>query len=169
MQTLVETGTLVGAPGAYRLAHAQPTIQVPATVQAVLAARIDRLPPEDKRLLQTAAVIGTEVPCALRPWRSCPQKPCAGPHASPGRRVPVRDEPVPGARSTPSSTPSRRRWPTAACCTSGGGSLHAHIVEALEALPGTGPRTGRTPRLPCLTGEGWDKALAYCRQAGRRP
>ena len=31
-------------------------------MQAVLAARIDRLPPEEKRLLQTAAVIGTEVP-----------------------------------------------------------------------------------------------------------
>jgi predicted ATPase len=34
-------------------------------VQAVLAARIDRLPPEEKQLLQTAAVIGTEVPLAL--------------------------------------------------------------------------------------------------------
>jgi predicted ATPase len=38
---------------------------VPATVQAILAARIDRLPSEEKRLLQTAAVIGTEVPFAL--------------------------------------------------------------------------------------------------------
>src|SRR5262249_58222989 len=36
--------------------------QVPAPVQAVLAARIDRLFSEEKRLLQTAAVIGTEVP-----------------------------------------------------------------------------------------------------------
>src|SRR5207253_6792814 len=35
------------------------------TVQAVLAARIDRLPPEEKRLLQTAAIIGTEVPSPL--------------------------------------------------------------------------------------------------------
>ena len=41
------------------------TLQVPATVQALLAARIDRLPPEEKRLLQTAAVIGTEVPWPL--------------------------------------------------------------------------------------------------------
>ena len=65
VRTLVETGVLVGEPGAYRLAQALPTIQVPATVQAVLAARIDRLPPEEKRLLQTAAVIGTEVPLAL--------------------------------------------------------------------------------------------------------
>src|SRR4029453_6679018 len=37
----------------------------PATVQAVLAARIDRLPPEEKDLLQTAAVIGNEVPLPL--------------------------------------------------------------------------------------------------------
>ncbi|HEY7493630.1 MAG TPA: adenylate/guanylate cyclase domain-containing protein, partial [Candidatus Tectomicrobia bacterium] len=65
VRTLVETQVLIGAPGAYRLAQALPTIQVPATVQAVLAARIDRLPPEEKQLLQTAAVIGTGVPLAL--------------------------------------------------------------------------------------------------------
>jgi hypothetical protein len=65
VRTLVETGVLVGELGVYRLAQALPTIQVPATVQAVLAARIDRLPPEEKRLLQTAAVIGTAVPLPL--------------------------------------------------------------------------------------------------------
>src|SRR5438309_615561 len=76
VHTLVETGVLVGEPGAYRLAQALPTIQIPATVQAVLAARIDRLPPEEKRLLQTAAVIGTEVPfcpCS-RPLPKCPRR-----------------------------------------------------------------------------------------------
>jgi tetratricopeptide (TPR) repeat protein len=65
VQTLVEMGVLVGEPGAYQLAQALPTIQVPATVQAVLAARMDRLPAEEKRLLQTASVIGTEVPLPL--------------------------------------------------------------------------------------------------------
>jgi predicted ATPase len=40
-------------------------LAVPSTVQAVLAARIDLLPPEEKHLLQTAAVIGKEVPFAL--------------------------------------------------------------------------------------------------------
>jgi class 3 adenylate cyclase/tetratricopeptide (TPR) repeat protein len=65
VRTLVETGVLVGAPGAYRLVKPLESLQVPATVLAVLAARIDRLPPEDKRLLQTAAVIGTEVPLPL--------------------------------------------------------------------------------------------------------
>jgi class 3 adenylate cyclase len=65
VRTLVETGVLVGEPGAYRLAQALPTIQVPATVQAVLAARIDRLSAEEKQLLQAAAVIGSEVPLPL--------------------------------------------------------------------------------------------------------
>ena len=65
VRTLVETQVLVGAPGAYRVARDLPTIQVPATVQAVLAARIDRLPLEVKHLLQTAAVIGHEVPLAV--------------------------------------------------------------------------------------------------------
>jgi predicted ATPase len=65
VRTLVEVGVLAGDPSAYRLAQALPTIQVPATVQAVLAARIDRLPPEEKQLLQAAAVIGTEVPLPL--------------------------------------------------------------------------------------------------------
>ena len=41
------------------------SVQVPATVQAILAARIDRLPPEEKRLLETAAVIGKDFPFAL--------------------------------------------------------------------------------------------------------
>ncbi len=65
VRALVETGVLVGETGAYRLAQPLHSIQVPATVQAVLAARIDRLSPEAKRLLQTAAVLGTEVPYPL--------------------------------------------------------------------------------------------------------
>jgi class 3 adenylate cyclase/predicted ATPase len=65
VRTLVETRVLVGEPGAYCLAQTLPTIQMPATVQAVLAARIDRLLPEDKHLLQTAAVIGHDVPLLL--------------------------------------------------------------------------------------------------------
>jgi class 3 adenylate cyclase/tetratricopeptide (TPR) repeat protein len=65
VRALVETGALLGARGAYRLARPLPTIQVPATVQAVLAARIDRLPPADKAILQTASVVGKDVPLAL--------------------------------------------------------------------------------------------------------
>ena len=65
VRTLVETKALAGERGRYRLTQPVQAIQVPATVQAMLAARIDRLPPEDKRLLQTASVIGKDVPFAL--------------------------------------------------------------------------------------------------------
>ncbi|HJY82028.1 MAG TPA: adenylate/guanylate cyclase domain-containing protein [Candidatus Binatia bacterium] len=65
VRTLVETKVMEGEWGRYRLAKAIESTQVPATVQAVLAARIDRLPAEDKRLLQSAAVIGKDVPFVL--------------------------------------------------------------------------------------------------------
>ena len=65
VRTLVETKALAGERGRYRLTHPIQAIQVPATVQVMLAARIDRLLPEDKRLLQTASVVGKDVPFAL--------------------------------------------------------------------------------------------------------
>src|SRR5215475_3782973 len=65
VRALVETQVLVGERGAYRMAKAPQAWQIPATAQAILAARIDRLPPEDKRLLQAASVIGKDVPFPL--------------------------------------------------------------------------------------------------------
>ena len=65
MRTLVETQVLVGERGSYRVTMAPDAWQIPPTAQAILAARIDRLAPEDKRLLQTASVIGKDVPFAL--------------------------------------------------------------------------------------------------------
>jgi class 3 adenylate cyclase/ribosomal protein L40E len=65
VRSLVETGALVGEPGDYRVTQPIEQLKIPATVQAILAARIDRLTPEAKRLLQAAAVIGKDVPMAL--------------------------------------------------------------------------------------------------------
>src|SRR2546426_49521 len=65
VRTLVETRVLAGERGAYRLIEDAQAIHVPATVQALLAGRIDRLPPEEKRLLQAASVIGKDVPFGL--------------------------------------------------------------------------------------------------------
>lgn len=65
VRTLVETKALIGEGGRYRLTQPLQASQVPPTVQAVLAARIDRLPPDDKRLLQVASVVGKDVPFAL--------------------------------------------------------------------------------------------------------
>ena len=65
VRTLVETGLLAGEPAAYRPTKATDAIQVPPTVQAILAARIDRLRPELKRVLQAASVVGKDVSIGL--------------------------------------------------------------------------------------------------------
>jgi tetratricopeptide (TPR) repeat protein len=170
VRTLVETGVLVGAPGAYRLAQALPTIQVPATVQAVLASRIDRLPPDEKRLLQTAAVIGTEVPLPLlQVIVELPEDTLhrglahlqAAEFLYETRLFPERDYTFKHALTHEVAYSSllleRRR------------GLHARIVEALEALAGERV-TEQVERLAhhALRGEVWDKALPYCRQAGEK-
>ena len=64
-RALVESKAVVAAPDGYRLARPVDIAQVPPTVQAILASRIDRLPPAEKQLLQCGAVIGKEVPLAL--------------------------------------------------------------------------------------------------------
>jgi class 3 adenylate cyclase/tetratricopeptide (TPR) repeat protein len=170
VRTLVETQVLVGEPGAYRMVKALPSIQVPATVQAVLAARIDRLPPEEKQLLQTAAVIGTAFPFALL-------------HA-------IADQPEDELRiglahlqaaeflyETTLFPDLEYTFKHALTHEVAYGNLlqeqrralHARIVEALEAL--VGERVAEpVERLAhhALRGEVWEKALAYGRQAGEK-
>jgi class 3 adenylate cyclase/pimeloyl-ACP methyl ester carboxylesterase len=65
VRTLVETGALVGELGAYRPSGEQLQLEIPPTVQAIIAARIDRLASEDKDLLHAAAVVGEVVPLAI--------------------------------------------------------------------------------------------------------
>jgi tetratricopeptide (TPR) repeat protein len=170
VRMLVETGVLVGEPGACRLAQSLPTIQVPATVQAVLAARIDRLPPEDKRLLQTAAVIGTEVPLPL--LQAIAELPEGALHRELAhlqaaeflyeiRLLPDHAYTFKHALTHEVAYISllleRRR------------ALHARIVAALEALAGERVAE-QVDRLAhhALRGEVWVKALTYCRQAGAK-
>ncbi len=62
VRSLVETGALAGERGVYRLVRPLASVEVPPTLQAILASRIDRLPPDEKQLLQLAAVIGKDVP-----------------------------------------------------------------------------------------------------------
>jgi tetratricopeptide (TPR) repeat protein len=159
---------LVGERSAYRLAQPLDTWQVPATVQALLAARIDRLPPEDKRLLQTAAVIGTEVPWSLLQaiadtseealYHSLAQLRAAEflyetslfPERAYTFKHALTHEVAYG-----SLLHERRRV------------LHARVVAVLEVLAGD-RWDDQVERLAqhALRGEVWDKALAYGRQAG---
>jgi predicted ATPase len=65
VRTLIETETLVGSRGAQRLTRPPESVEIPATAQAILAARIDRLEPEDKRMLQVASVVCSDVPFTI--------------------------------------------------------------------------------------------------------
>jgi tetratricopeptide (TPR) repeat protein len=65
VRTLVETQALVGERGAYRMLKSPVALQIPASAQAIVGTRIDRLPPEHKRVLQAASVVGKDVPFSL--------------------------------------------------------------------------------------------------------
>jgi adenylate cyclase len=65
VNALVERGDFEGERGAYRLKGGVAAIPLPATVQAVVAARIDRLEETAKQVLETAAVIGREFPLSI--------------------------------------------------------------------------------------------------------
>jgi class 3 adenylate cyclase/tetratricopeptide (TPR) repeat protein len=170
VRTLVETGVLVGEPGAYRPAKPLDRLQMPATVQAVLAARIDRLPAEDKRLLQTAAVIGTEVPLPL--LQAVVELPDAvlqrGLATLQAAEFLYETQLFPEQAYTfvhalthevayGSLLQERQR------------ALHGTIVAAIERLY-QDRVADQVERLAhhALRGEVWDKAVAYCRQAGVR-
>jgi class 3 adenylate cyclase/tetratricopeptide (TPR) repeat protein len=170
VHTLVETEVLRGKRGAYRLEKPLPSIQVPATVQAVLAARIDRLPPDEKGLLQAAAVIGTDVPLVLlQAIAECQEEPLhlglthlqAAEFLYETRLFPEIEYTFKHALTHQVAYESllqeRRR------------ALHGRIVEALEALAGD-RIAEQVERLAhhALRGEVWDKALVYCRQAGEK-
>jgi hypothetical protein len=170
VRTLRETQVLVGEPGVYRLAMALLSIQVPAAVQAVLAARIDRLPPEEKQLLQTAAVIGTEVPLALlQAIADVPEEALrlglahlqAAEFLYETRLFPDIEYTFKHALTQQVAYETLlQEWRRA---------LHARIVAALEALAGD-QVAEQVERLAyhALRGEVWTKALAYGRQAGEK-
>jgi class 3 adenylate cyclase/tetratricopeptide (TPR) repeat protein len=170
VRTLVETGVLVGAPGAYRLAQPPASLQMPATVQAVLAARIDRLPPEEKHVLQTAAVIGHEVPLPL--LQAIAELPEADLHRSLAhlqaaeflyetRLFPEREFTFKHAMTHEVAynglLHERRR------------ALHARIAEAIERLaPERVAEQAERLAHHALRGELWEQAVASLRQAGLR-
>ena len=168
VRTLVETGVLVGERGAYRLARPLESLQVPATVQAVLAARIDRLPPEEKRLLQTAAVIGTEVPWPL--LQAIADAPDEALHR--GLAHVQAAEFLYETSLFPERVYTFKHALTHEVAYGGllrerQRLLHGRIVAAIEQREAD-RLADHVERLAhhALRGEVWDKAVAYCRQAG---
>ena len=168
VRTLVETGVLVGERGASRLAQPLEGLQVPATVQAILAARIDRLPPEEKRLLQSAAVIGTEVSWPL--LQAIADEPDEALHR--GLAHVQAAEFLYETSLFPERIYTFKHALTHEVAYGGllrerQRLLHARIVAAIEQREAD-QRADQVERLAhhALRGEVWDKAVAYCYQAG---
>ncbi len=170
VQTLIETRGVDGAHGGYRLGTPLPMLRVPATVQAVLAARLDRLPPEEKRLVQVAAVIGMEVPIALLQALTELSEEAL-------RRSLAHLQAVEFLYETsffPASAYTFKHALTHEVAYSSlllerRRALQAQIVEALEALAGD-QMVEQVERLAhhARQGEVWDKAVRYGRQAGEK-
>jgi class 3 adenylate cyclase/tetratricopeptide (TPR) repeat protein len=170
LRALVETHVLVGERGAYRLAKALRTIEVPPTIHALLAARIDRLLPKEKALLQTAAVIGKDVPYPLlciiaeepeEELRRSLQHLETAEFLYEARLYPEVEYSFRHALTHEVTYGSllheRRRM------------LHARIVAGIEAVVADRSRE-HVERLAdhAFRGEVWDKALFYLSQAGAK-
>ena len=170
VRSLVETGALVGERGTYRLPRSVEAIQVPATVQATLAARIDRLSPEDKRLLQAASVVGKDVPFRLllaiaelheEPLRQGLTRLQAAEFLYEARRFPDLEYTFKHALTHEvaygSLLDGRRKL------------LHARLVPIIEQSY-VGRLEEHIERLAhhAFRGEHWDVALHYLQQAGAR-
>ena len=170
VRTLVETGALGGAGGDYQLAFSDGEIRVPPTVQAVLAARIDRLPPGDRELLQMAAAIGIEVPFSL--LRAVADMPEDLLRAGLARLQ--RSEFLYETRLVPEPACAFKHALTHEVAYAGllpdpRRVLHARIMASIEQLQAH-RLVEQVDRLAhhALRGEVWDKAAAYFRNAGTK-
>jgi tetratricopeptide (TPR) repeat protein len=170
VRSLVETKALVGERGGYRLVQPVDTIRVPATVQAILASRIDRLPTAEKRLLETAAVIGKDFAFSL--LAAIADKPEEelrdGLHQLQVDEFIYETNLFPDLEYTfkhalthevayGSLLQDRRR------------TLHSQIVKAIEALyPNRLIEHVERLGQHAYRGEQWEKAVQYLRQAGAK-
>ena len=170
VRTLVETAALVGERGAYRLNLPVEHLKIPPTVQAILAARIDRLAPEAKRLLQAAAVIGKDM--ALPLLLAIADAPEEEVRAELTRLQAA--EFLYETRLFPDLEYTFKHALTHEVAYAGllhdrQRALHARITEAIERLS-TERVAEQAERLAhhALRGELWEKAVAYLRHAGLR-
>ena len=170
VRALVETQVLLGERGAYRLERPLDSVRVPSRVEAVLAARIDRLPSPDKRLLQCAAVIGRHVQLVLLTAIAALDERALkeGLARLQTAELLYETSPPPDAQYT-FKHGLTQEVAYGALLQGQRRHLHSEVLDALEALASV----SFADRLERLAYHGyrsarWDKALRYCRQVGQR-
>lgn len=170
VRALTEAGVLSGHRGAYQLAGPMPDVKLPETVQALLAARIDRVQAEDKRILQCAAVVGTQVPFSL--LRAITGLPPLRLRKALTNLVSA--ELLVESQLFPEAEYSFNNRLThevayAELLRSQRITIHAQIVDAIESLHVHRQAEWLEPLAHhAFQGQRWDKALVYLRQAATR-
>jgi class 3 adenylate cyclase/tetratricopeptide (TPR) repeat protein len=171
VRTLIEARALHGERGAYRLAGPIQSLQLPATAQGILAARIDRLSPDDKRVLQTAAVIGKDVPLPV--LRAVADEPEDNLLASLGRLQAA--EFVYEARLFPETEYTFKHALTHEVAYAGllherRRDLHRRTLLALKAYVAAGDGNDAVERLAhhAEHAEAWEEAVTYARQSAQK-
>jgi class 3 adenylate cyclase/tetratricopeptide (TPR) repeat protein len=170
-RTLVETGVVVSEPTRFRLTRSVDEVEIPDSVQAVIASRIDRLPVEHRTLLQIASVIGKDVPTALlRVVADVPEERLYRQVAD----LESLEFLYEVSDSSSGSEYSFKHGLTHAVTYDGmllrhRKDLHARVMSAIEE--NYSDRIDEfTERLAehALRGELWEKAAEYCYKAGQR-
>ena len=170
VRSLVEAGVLVGEKGAYRPGLRIDEIRIPSTVQNVVADRIDRLPIEEKHLLQTAAVIGVIVPARL--LQAVTELPKGDlqtylAHLQAGEFL-YESNLFPELEYTFKHALTNE-VAYGALIQERKVSLHAQIVTALENIVGSNLQDHiDTISQHAYRGELWEKAVAYSWQSGKK-
>ncbi len=170
VRTLVETGALAGERGQYRAARPLAGIQMPATVQSILAARLDRLPDREKRLLQSASVIGKDVPFALlQALEDVPEEPLRGALANLQAAEFLYETSLFPDLEYTFKHALTHEVAYGALLHGQRRGLHARLVSVIEQL-GTGRLAEQVDRLAhhALQGGLWEKAVVLFRKAGAK-
>jgi tetratricopeptide (TPR) repeat protein len=168
VRSLVETGVLVGEKGAYRPGLKMDDLAVPSTVQIVVADRIDRLPAEEKHLLQTAAVIGVIVPFdLLQEVSELPTEQLFQSLAHLNSAEFIFESNLFPKLEYKFKHALTNEVAYGELLQERRTALHARIVSALEAMTGT-PFHDHLVMLAhhAFSGELWDKAVGYLKEAG---
>jgi class 3 adenylate cyclase/tetratricopeptide (TPR) repeat protein len=170
VRALIETHMLVGGRGAYCITGDVGTLHVPASVQAVLAARIDRLPDSSKQILQAAAVIGKDFGFELLERIAG----LTGEMLRDGLAHLQATEFVHSTTLFPEPEYTFKHALThqvayASLLHHRRRVLHSMVLDALEELP-PGRMTERIEALAhhAVQGELWERALPHLRQAARK-
>jgi tetratricopeptide (TPR) repeat protein len=168
-KTLLDLGVLQREDGGYRLVKSLGEVHVPDTIQGIIMARLDRLGDDGKRTVQLASVIGRQFLVRLLARVAGLSERLEGLLRELQALEIIYEQ---GLVPEPSYTFKHAVIQDVAynsLLMQRRKALHRAVGEAIEELYQDRLEEHDTELAHhCMQGEVWDKALAYCRQAGEK-